>query len=85
MYVQNHSGGPERGHIALFGQSDTICSYRTHTVGGGVTCRWRPVARYYNAVLHRVVYVYACASVCAYKYIQRGPTTTTGAPVGVGE
>lgn len=64
--------------------SDTHCP-------GGVTWRRRPVARYYyNAVLHRVAYVYIYMSVCVFvcKHIQRSPTTTTtttGAPVGVGE
>lgn len=67
----------------------SLCSdNRTRTVHGGVTWR-RPVARYYyNAVLHRVAYVYIYMSVCVCvcKHIQRSPTTTTtGAPVGVGE
>lgn len=74
-------------HSCVSGQSDTICNYRTRTVHGGVTWRRRPVARYYyNAVLHRVAYVYIYMSVCVSKHIQRSPTTTTtGAPVGVGE
>jgi len=70
--IQNHrGGGPERGHIALFGQSDTICGYRTHTVGGGVTCRWRRdiITRFCIALHMYILPVRVC--MCAWVYSTR--------------
>jgi len=90
-HIQNYrDGGPKHWHIALFGQSDTICSYRTHILSAEVLLgsggRTRDIITWFCIALHMHLLVCVCVCLCiSIKYIQRGPTTTSGAPVEVGE